>query len=299
MQTLLQARILDHLRLRFGNDLRPGDRINEAEVAKQFGVSRTPIRRVLEALESEGVLKLEPRSGFVLQDLSLLRRAANEPADELLDERIMRDMATGRLNSVASERALMQRYSVPNGMLISTLRRLTRDHLAEPSPGRGWIFTDVSPKAMADSYRYRLIIEPAGLLADDYKVDAAALRTLDEEHVEAIENVQHFDRRRLFDLDARFHRLIAQGAPTIQLAAAIERQNNIRRVSEYMGFIRIDRLHQSMIEHREILAALIAGDRQVAAALMRIHLQVSYDETFKHMEGDLELVRGGKVRLTE
>ncbi|MBP2236635.1 DNA-binding GntR family transcriptional regulator [Sinorhizobium kostiense] len=298
MQTPLQARILEQLRLQLSDDLQCGDRINEAEVADQLGVSRTPIRRVLQKLQSEGVLDFEPRRGFILKDPASLLNGDNQ-TDELLDERVMRDMAIGELNTVFSERALMQRYSVPNGVLASTLRRLTRDHLVEPSPGRGWIFADVSPRAMEDSYRFRQIIEPAGILADSYKVDAAAFRDLDEDHADAIENVHRMDRRRLFDLDARFHKVVAQGAQTAELVSAIERQNNIRRVTEYIGFIRIERLRQSMIEHRGIIAALLEGNRQLAASLMHIHLQISRDETFAHMDHDLELLRGGKVRLSE
>lgn len=299
MQTPLQARILEQLRLQLSDDLQQGDRVNEAEVAEQLGVSRTPIRRVLQKLQADGVLDYEPRRGFILRDPALLLRNGEGRSDELLDERVMRDMAIGELKSVFSERALMQRYSVQNGVLVSTLRRLTRDHLVEPSPGRGWIFADVSPRAMADSYRFRQIVEPAGILADGFEVDTAALRDLDEDHAHAIGNVLHMDRRRLFDLDARFHRLVAQGAQTGELVNAIERQNNIRRVTEYIGFIRIERLRQSMIEHRGIIAALSAGNRQLAASLMHIHLQVSRDETFAHMDDDLELLREGKVRLAE
>ena len=127
MQTPLQARILDQLRMQLSDDLRSGDRINEAEVAEQLGVSRTPIRRVLQKLEEEGVLAYEPRRGFILKDIASLLNSGSNDGEGLLDERVMRDMATGELNSVFSERALMQRYSVPNGVLVSTLRRLTRD----------------------------------------------------------------------------------------------------------------------------------------------------------------------------
>lgn len=298
MQTPLQSRILEQLRLQLSGDLQPGERVNEAEIAEQLGVSRTPIRRVLQKLHSVGVLAFEPHRGFMLKDPTSLVKNGDGESDELLDERVMRDMAVGELSSVFSERALMQRYSVPNGVLISTLRRLTRDHLVEPSPGRGWIFADVSPGAMADSYRFRQIVEPAGILVDGYHVDEAALQDLDREHAYAIDTISRHDRRRLFDLDARFHRLVAQGAQTRELVNAIERQNNIRRVTEYIGYTRIERLRYSMIEHRQIIAALLAGNRQLAASLMNIHLQISRDETFTHLDHDLELVRGGKVRLT-
>lgn len=299
MQTPLQARILEQLRMQLSDDLRSGDRVNEAEIAEQLGVSRTPIRRVLQKLEEDGVLAYEPRRGFILKDSASLLNTTSKSGEELLDERVMRDMATGELNSVISERALMQRYSVPNGVLVSTLRRLTGDRLVEPSPGRGWIFADVSASAMADSYRFRQIVEPAAIVSDRYEIDHAALRAIDEDHEQAISDLLHMDRRRLFDLDARFHKIVAQGARTNELVQSIERQNNIRRVTEYLGFIRIERLRQSMAEHRKIIEALLEGNRQVAASLMHIHLQVSRDDTFAHMVSDLEMLRGGMVRLTE
>lgn len=297
MQTPLQSRILEQLRLQLSDEARSGDRLNEAEIAEQLGVSRTPIRRVLQQLQDEGVLAFEPRRGFVVKDPSALTKKMANTVEELLDERVMRDMAIGLLNTVVSERALMQRYSVPNGVLMSTLRRLMRDRLVEPSPGRGWIFADVSPRAMADSYRFRQILEPAAILSDRFVIDRPTLQSLDEDHEDAILRLYELDRPRLFDLDARFHRTVAQGAQTGELVNAIERQNNIRRVTEYIGFVRIERVRQSMMEHRKIIAALLDDDRQIAASLMQIHLQVSMKETFVYMEDDLESLRGGKVRL--
>ena len=297
MQTPLQTRIFEQLRLHLADNFSPGDRINEAEVAERLGVSRTPIRRVLMKLETEGVLAFEPRRGFVVKDSKAFSKAQEGSTDDFLDERVMRDMAIGELEGVISERALMQRYSVPNGELASTLRRLTRDRLVEPSPGRGWIFANVSPGALADSYRFRQIIEPASILSDGYNVNRELLQRLDADHVHAIDNIQDMGRRRLFDLDARFHRAIAEGAQTSELLNSIERQNNIRRVAEYIGFIRLDRIRQSMCEHRGIIDALLGGNRQLAASLMHIHLQVSRDETFAHMDEDLQSLRNASDRL--
>ncbi|NRC57264.1 GntR family transcriptional regulator [Neoaquamicrobium sediminum] len=264
MQTPLQTRIFEQLRLHLIDNFNPGDRINEAEMAERLGVSRTPIRRVLMKLQSEGALTFEPRRGFVVRDPAVFSGDQEDSTDAFLDERVMRDMAIGDLRGVISERAMMQRYSVPNGVLVSTLRRLTRDRLVEPSPGRGWIFADVSPRALDESYRFRQILEPASLLSDGYKVSVEVLQRLDADHVYAIENIEDMGRRRLFDLDARFHREIAEGAQTAELLNAVERQNNMRRVAEYIGFIRLERIRQSMCEHRDIISALIDGNRQLA-----------------------------------
>ena len=296
MQTPLQTRILEQLRFHLGDNFSPGDRINEAEIAEQLGVSRTPIRRVLLKLQMEGVLAFEPQRGFVVKDPTSLSRGHESSSDDFLDERVMRDMAIGDLKGIISERSLMQRYSVPNGILMSTLRRLTRDGLGDPSRGGGGFSAAVEKNALGEISRFGHFFNPASLLSDGYHVSADLLQRLDADHIYAIDNIHTMDKRRLFDLDARFHRGIAEGAQTSEVLNAIERQNNIRRIAEYIGFVRLERLRQSMGEHRGIIRALLDGNRQLAASLMHIHLQISRDETFAHMDEDLQEFRKAEGR---
>jgi DNA-binding GntR family transcriptional regulator len=49
---------------------KPGDRLPEAELAKIFGVSRSPVREALFALENEGTVTTEPYRGAILKPLS-------------------------------------------------------------------------------------------------------------------------------------------------------------------------------------------------------------------------------------
>lgn len=51
--------------------LQPGERLMEPETAKMLGVSRTPIREAFLQLESEGFVKVVPRKGAVVTELSL------------------------------------------------------------------------------------------------------------------------------------------------------------------------------------------------------------------------------------
>ena len=48
---------------------RAGERIREADVTAQLGVSRTPVREAFRRLQSEGLLKFEPQRGVVVADL--------------------------------------------------------------------------------------------------------------------------------------------------------------------------------------------------------------------------------------
>ncbi len=49
--------------------LQPGTRINETELAEEFGVSRTPLREALFLLAAEGLIESRPRRGFYVADL--------------------------------------------------------------------------------------------------------------------------------------------------------------------------------------------------------------------------------------
>lgn len=53
----------------FSGELRPGERINESDLARRFGVSQTPIREALLSLEGRGLLTAFPDKGFYLKSL--------------------------------------------------------------------------------------------------------------------------------------------------------------------------------------------------------------------------------------
>lgn len=56
--------VAEHLRrLVFSGDLRPGDRIPQADLAEELGVSRLPVREAVIELARDGLVRVEPHSG--------------------------------------------------------------------------------------------------------------------------------------------------------------------------------------------------------------------------------------------
>jgi DNA-binding GntR family transcriptional regulator len=51
--------------------LRPDERVNEFQLARQLGLSRTPVREALNRLASEGFLELTPNRGFFFRPLDI------------------------------------------------------------------------------------------------------------------------------------------------------------------------------------------------------------------------------------
>lgn len=66
----LAQQAVDLLRERiFSHELLPGRRLDEAVLAEQLGISRTPLREALKVLSTEGLIELRPRKGCYVAEL--------------------------------------------------------------------------------------------------------------------------------------------------------------------------------------------------------------------------------------
>lgn len=72
-------------------DLAPGTRLREAELARQYGVSRTPIREGLKRLEAQGLAVHEPNRGMIVPVLD------NDQINELYTVRAVLEGTVARL----------------------------------------------------------------------------------------------------------------------------------------------------------------------------------------------------------
>ena len=64
--------VLDNIRRRIlTGEFRPGQKINESEVAVNLGISRSPVREAFRILERDGLITTLPRKGSYIKDISL------------------------------------------------------------------------------------------------------------------------------------------------------------------------------------------------------------------------------------
>lgn len=67
----MEERVYDEIKRMSINYLpKPGQRINEIDVSKQLGVSRTPVRQALSRLNTEGFVRFAPGEGFYIRELN-------------------------------------------------------------------------------------------------------------------------------------------------------------------------------------------------------------------------------------
>ncbi|MEX2298197.1 MAG: GntR family transcriptional regulator [Dongiaceae bacterium] len=297
-QRQVAERVVDHI---VEQRLADGARINEQALARELGVSRTPVRAVLAYLAGQGVLNRRPQEGyFLVRRLSSVREAGIDSAADGPDlyGRIMIDLLIGSIEGTTSLSALLRRYDVSRGDMMATLRRMTREGLVEPAAGHGWTFLQFQASTIEKGYRLRLLIEPAVLLEPDYRCDERALHELQRDHLEAIRGLSRKTPwGELFGIDARFHETVARGSGNDLVVETIQKQNRIRRLCEYLGYERLDRVKASLKEHLSILESLLDGDRAWAAAQLRRHLDKSLKQSLTHYPRDIAALRSGARRL--
>lgn len=80
--------------------LSEGERVNEVRLAKQLGVSRTPLREALSGLTAEGALIAKPRLGFFVRPLTL------DEFEQLYDIRPILDPEALRLAGIPSAKSI-------------------------------------------------------------------------------------------------------------------------------------------------------------------------------------------------
>jgi len=85
-------------------DYSPGQRLSEEVLAEEFGVSRTPLRRVLARLESEGLLKSVQSVGTIVTDVDL------EELSQTYQLRMELAEMLGRLSPVQPSENLIHRF---------------------------------------------------------------------------------------------------------------------------------------------------------------------------------------------
>lgn len=131
-------------------------------------------------------------------------------------------------------------------------------------------------QARAESYRFRLIIEPAAISEPYFRLLPGWGAQMRGEHETFL--VRRWVRASsvtFFEMNARFHEGLAKASGNRFFFDAVSRMTRLRRLSNYDWNHGRDRVAVSCKEHLQILDSLEREDVQSAALFMRRHIEAA------------------------
>lgn len=262
-----------------------GSRLPEQVIADHCNVSRTPVRAALRVLAEQGAVTWAREAGYrlAIDPADWASRLTELPSTEEqeLSEAILRDRSARRLNETVTVAALMRRYRVKRQAVQKAVQILSDSQLIERAPGQLWVFRPMPDgiDALAESYEFRLLMEPAALAHPGFRLDEAMSAVLRHGmDTLAAQPESAFDVREFLRLDVAFHIMIAQGSANRFMADALIAHLKLRQTPNALAGVNAFRLKQSLREHLAILEHLERRQFDVAADLLRVHLRLSRNQ---------------------
>ncbi|PSW17283.1 FCD domain-containing protein [Photobacterium sanctipauli] len=269
LQQDLLSKVIARLKV---ENAQAGSSLNESSLAQQFEVSRTPMRAVLKHLVAQDIAKAVPYKGFVLQvdaaSIETIGSGDNEqPDQEQLYLRLLMDLFFGEIEDSFSEKELQERYQANRGEIQSVLRLLENDAILRRSPGYKWQLNGVlnTLDRHAESYRCRLIFEPATLLEPSWELDRELLERCRERHLQAIANPEKINASQLFGLSADFHEALVACSGNRFLLNIMQQHNRLRKATDLVSMHLQSSVSKSCQRRLDIIELVLDGNNQAAS----------------------------------
>ncbi|MDF3143208.1 MULTISPECIES: GntR family transcriptional regulator [unclassified Streptomyces] len=277
LTTSIATRLVDLMRR---SGLEEGAHITEQWAADALEVSRTPVRKAMAFLTEVGILERIPNRGFFLtRPASTLARpdlSEGEDVEQSAYFEIADDYVGGRFTGSFTSADISRHYRLTPRQADRVLSRMEGEDLVRRrAGGRGWEFQHVMATAEAhdQSYRFRMIIEPAALLEPGFTVDADAFaRHRQQQQALLRGDILLLPRAELFQVNASFHEMLVGCSGNQFLLDAVRRQNRLRRLIEYRHQLDRSRLAGQAREHLRLLDLVESGDLTEASAFLSAHL---------------------------
>lgn len=220
--------------------------------------------------------------------------SAADKAYELLKQRVVGgDFAPA---AQLKEEHLARELDISRTPIRAALKRLVDDGLAIAEPGRGVRVAEWTEFDIEETYDLRGLLEghASALAARKGGAELAnRLDALNDEMDLAIREGGSVLAERLQDINSRFHHAIldSAGSPRLRgmLAGVIDMPIVTR--SHFISTLQ-DKL-QSLQHHRDLAAAVRAGDPELARQVMQLHLRIA-QHRFRRQRQELKDAQGAR-----
>ncbi len=171
-----------------------------------------------------------------------------------------------------NEKKLCEELGVSRTPLREAFSRLEQEGLVESIPHKGAVVLGITLTDIDDIYTIKLELE--GLAA---KLAAERITPEELTELEEIINMTEFyiskgNVDKVVELDSRFHDIICKAGKNRALRNMMSNYHKFVKLARYKSLTKPDRIPQMLIEHRNIMNAIAAGDSDLAKALAVDHI---------------------------
>lgn len=202
--------------------------------------------------------------------VQLTPRALYEEVAERLRTRIFSHELTP--GSWIDEQALAAEYGISRTPLREALKVLAAEGLVTMKVRRGCYVTEVSRRDLEEIFTVLSLLEgqAARVVAEQAQPeDLAKLQTM---HAQLETHATQGDLEGFFQVNQAFHQAILDIAGNHWMSSVIHDLRKVLKLNRHNSLYKEGRLHQSLQEHRQIMAAMQQHDGAAAQESMRIHL---------------------------
>lgn len=195
---------------------------------------------------------------------------------ELLRQRIFKrrpdDLEPG---SWIDELKLAQEYGISRTPLREALKVLATEGLVTMKVRRGAYVTEVSKQDLNDVYHLLSLLESdaAGVVADNST--QTEINQLINIH-ESLENIyakQPVDTEQFFSINEQFHMRLLEIANNRWRDQMVADLRKVMKLNRHNSLLKKGRIDESIAEHRAIIQAITARDRNATVAVMQAHFR--------------------------
>ncbi|MGH3342127.1 MAG: GntR family transcriptional regulator [Carbonactinosporaceae bacterium] len=201
-----------------------------------------------------------------------MAKAADRAYDSLRSGILTGEFVFG---SRLGEAELAETFGVSRTPVREALRRLSSEGLVEVLPNRGARVAQWSEQDLHEIYELRALLESYGAARAATGIEAREIamltRLCDEMEAVAAPGPAR-DLERLATLNGQFHEVILRAAGNARLVGLMGAVVHVPLVLRTYHRYSDEALTRSLGHHRELLAALCAGDPLWAEAVMRSHV---------------------------
>ena len=207
----------------------------------------------------------------------LINRPLYEDVAERLREQIFaHELAPG---SWLDEQSLALAFGISRTPMREAIKVLASEGLVTTKMNKGAYVTEVEKRDLEQIFTVLSLLEGEAAKETALRATEAELTQLDDLHHRLEKAAADRDLDQFFEINVRFHEMIQEIAANPWMNGVINDLRKVLKLQRRDSLSRSGRLLSSLVEHREILQAILKRDPLAAEAAMRKHLARGLEAT--------------------